>query len=191
MKVVILDQHTGYCDIQTEKHKEHEYSRICEHSFSHFLFMCGGEFFLLQYHPCRDMHKYDFYEDIIRSVYSKTNTNKLVEVSRERPDEDLKAMRLKGARLKKYAVQINYIYRARGHFYCINSKVPYVDKIAWQDELTENATKALAELDEQGYGFLKDDLIRLVEYNMYFIPEAEILKSIKHLTEEIIKQVNN
>lgn len=191
MKEFILDYHTSYCDIQSQKGGL--YSDFCKNNIEKDLFFIGSQFIIIGYFKCNcNGNKYEFLQDLLKRIIDKNSVFKEYKIERSvSVDEELREFRIRNKALRKVIQQAHYVYYDNAmKKYAITSKTDFVEAICNQDIINENYKEAKQFLIDNDYTNLLRDLDTLFEINYIGVSHAEVCKTTDHLIKEINKLIN-
>lgn len=112
-------------------------------------------------------------------------------------DREFKNYRIRGARLKKWVDEVNFIYYDNaGRQYAVTTKIKFTEDLINQSKLKEEYEKAIEFLNEGAFSpsSFEDKIKRIYEENFMYISPQEEYRTLKHLRLELNKkqkQLNN
>lgn len=201
MKHILLDYHTGYCEIQFENIKksksEHKKFFIANHcGLNKCIIYVKGQFLLLEYPKCNNIQgEYLFVKWVVEQIYSNKCLNKNlynVENGYELTEKFIKEKH-KLSIIEKKSFEINFVYSNFVKTFGIISREYLIDKIEKSDDIRNDYMLMLEEIENQDYcnnekKQLISDLNKLLDYN--YIPNYKKDYIVEKSLEEIIKHLN-
>jgi hypothetical protein len=189
MKEFYLDHHQWSCPCSDKNERPKKFGAFCDINPERFLFLVGGQYYIVTYHHCNEMgDKYEWRKEIVKAIYGKRVDVNEWEIDRGvNVDKELKDFRIRNKALRKYTYEINYKYSGVGATYAIATKIPYLEGVCAGDKAYEEAKAFLIKME---YDFLLDELHELHRSNMfYMVHDIEVSKTIGKLIKSINKEI--
>lgn len=188
MRNIIVKEHHENCNLKGDEHM-HSYS-ICGTWQQVFYF--NGEFVFIEMHRCNWTNPLISDFEKIEIMLESSKHKWVLDVNRSvNMDREFKNYRIRGARLKKWVDEVNFLYYDNaGREYAVTTKIKFTEDLVNQTKLEAEYKKAKDFLEEGAFSSLRfsESIENIYKKNkMYISPHEEYL-TLNHLRLELNKK---
>jgi len=190
MRDIIVTEHHESCSCNSKD--MHELGLSSCRSWQQ-VFYFNGEFIFVETPNCIWTNPFLSDFEKIEIMLEKSTHKWIIDVNRSiHMDREFKNYRLRGARLKKWVEEVNFLYYDNaGKEYAVTTRIKFTQDLINQIKLKEEYEKAIEYLNNSAFSpsVFKDNIEGLYRKNMMYLTPAEEYRTLKHLRLELNKKI--